>query len=90
MPRDRSKPIARSARDVFISGLDRVESAGPGVVRYVLYVLRRDEHGVEFRCPTEFNILAPEAAMPDAVGKMIASLGRQVIVAGDGTLTVKH
>jgi hypothetical protein len=77
--------------DVFVAGLERIESAGGGCLRFVLYVEgAAGPDGALQRLPAPVNVIAPLSAVPDAIGKMLAAIGRQVLVRPDGSITVKH
>lgn len=55
--------------EVYVSGLDRFESAGEGNLRVCLYVVRAGE-----KVPADITVIFPIAALPDAIMKAIGAL----------------
>jgi hypothetical protein len=76
-----------AGNDVFISGVERFEPLDGGCVRVVLYVQKGE---VPERKPAPFDVIMPLDALPDAVGKALATLGTQVLVRPDGSTMLKH
>lgn len=75
-------------KDLFICGLDRIESIGGGMLRFVLFVNFENECGAMEKSPAEIDIVMPASALPDAIGKAIVAVGRQVFIGTDGSMTL--
>lgn len=75
--------------DVFVSGVERVEDAGGGCLRFVLFAWRVVD-GKQVRAELDVAIVMPAAAVPEGIGKSMMALGRKVIARADGSLTVAH
>jgi hypothetical protein len=75
--------------DVFASGLERIEIVGGGCLRFVMYAMEQIE-GRMCRVEMERAIVMPLDALPDAIGKALMAMGRQVMVRPDGQITVAH
>lgn len=73
--------------DLFASGLHSIESIGGGNLRFVFYVVTK-EGGK--RTPLDRGLIMPIEFVPEAVGKTLMALGRQVIVSASGALTIAH
>lgn len=79
------------AEDMFVSGLDRIDLLGGGMLRFVGYVEHSAREGGQIERLAAFrNIVMPAAALPDAIGKAILAMGRQVFVTPEGSLVLKH
>jgi hypothetical protein len=67
------------APEIFTSGLAKIEDIGGGCLRFYLYVMQApiDGEGPADRVVVA-KIVAPASAVPDAVMKMLASIGRAV------------
>lgn len=67
------------APEIFCSGLGGVEDIGGGCLRFYLYVMQRP---VEAVGPPQrvivAKVIAPASAVPDAILKMLASIGRDI------------
>jgi hypothetical protein len=75
--------------DLYFDGVDHFEAAGGGNIRVVCYVLRIIE-GKQTRVILDETFLMPAASFPDAIGKALMALARQVVVSPSGTLTILH
>lgn len=76
-------------RDLFVSGLERVERAGGSCLRFVPYVIHTIE-GRETAVSADNSFVMPIEAIPDAIGKAMMALGRHVLIKPDGSVTVAH
>lgn len=88
--RGRKPPISIIGHtDVFVSGLECIEPVGGGCLRFVLFVNQVID-GVNVRVSLDHAVVMPIDALPDAIGKALMALGRQVFIKPDGTMTVMH
>lgn len=74
---------------IFASGLERIEHAGGGCLRIVLFE-NKAINGIMERIQIVPDVIIPIDALPDAIGKAMMALGRQVCVRPDGSMTVAH
>jgi hypothetical protein len=74
--------------DQFVSGIDRIENAGGQCVRLVTYVMR-DIDGNMTPCEGP-HVVMPLDALPDAVGKALSAMGRQIIVRPNGQVLLAN
>lgn len=81
--------LAKQQPDIFASGLHSIEHAGGGCFRFVLYVNKIID-GKTVRVLVDPGVVMPIDAIPDAIGKTLMALGRQVVVSASGVLTVAH
>lgn len=76
-------------QDTFCSGLGAIERLEGNCYRFYLYVSQSEEAGEPAEKVLVAKIVAPAAAVPDAVLQMIAALGERVVnaipLAGDLT-----
>lgn len=86
------QPVVREfAQDLIVSGLDRVEFIGAGLVRFVLYVdlpAMAGPRGV--RTAAERDLVMPLVNVPDGIGKTMLAMGRTIVVSRNGNLTIGH
>lgn len=76
-------------RKTFISGLDSIQPLGNGNLEFVLYVMETTD-GESVKRLLDESIVMHIGALPDAVGKALMALGRQVLVSENGSVTVMH
>lgn len=75
--------------DTYFDGVDHFETAGGGCIRAVCYV-NRIIAGKQTRVILASAYLIPATALPDAIGKALMMMARQVIVSPSGSLTILH
>lgn len=75
--------------DLYFDGVDHFESVDGGNVRVVCYV-NKMIHGKRTRVILDDGYIIPSSALPDAIGKALMALARQVIVSPSGSLTILH
>lgn len=75
--------------DVFVSGLERIEVVGGGCLRFVMFTMEHIE-GRMCRVELDNAIVMPLDALPDAIGKALMAMGRQVVVRPNGQISVAH
>lgn len=76
------------ADDKFVYSLDRLEIIGCGQVRATFLVkIGTDEGGFELK-PASFAVVIPATSLPDAIGKAMVAIGKNIYAFADGSLTV--
>jgi hypothetical protein len=84
-----TRPVRAGRHDLVVSGLDRIELVGTTLLRFVLFVSWPDEIGPgSSRLPAELDIVMPVEAVPDAIGKTMLAVGRQIFVTQEGEITL--
>lgn len=78
-----------SQKIVFVSGLEAVERVGGDCLRFVFFV-NEMLNGKLTRVLQQQTVVMPITALPDAIGKSLTALGRQVLVRADGSVTAMH
>lgn len=77
-----------SAEDVFASSVNYFEIIGGGLFRVTFNVNVTNGVGAIETRPSNFALVMPLSALPDAIGKAIAISSRVVFARDDGSLTV--
>lgn len=80
-----ARPVRNGRHDVLVSGLDRIELVGTNLLRFVLFVSWPEDRR---RGPAEVDVVMPIEAVPDAIGKTMLAVGRQIFVTQDGEITL--
>lgn len=65
-------------QDVFCSGLGAIERIEGNCLRFYLYVSQTDDEGGQEKLVVA-KIVAPAAAVPDAILQMIAAIGDRAV-----------
>lgn len=66
------------APEIFCSGLGEVEDIGGGCLRFYLYVMQRPVEGGVAERVIVAKVIAPSAAVPEAVLQMLRAMGRDI------------
>jgi hypothetical protein len=76
-----------AVEEYFVSGIDRIEPLGGGNYRIVLYVNEPgpDPTGDGMRV-VKLKVIGSIEGFPEAIGQLLAVLGKQVIVTSAGLL----
>lgn len=86
----RTAEVITPARNrIFTSGLECIANVGGGCLEFIMFV-NQDIDGHTVRVRLDESVVMPVEALPDAIGKALMALGRQVFVRPDGTITVMH
>jgi len=71
-------------QDIFCSGMGKVEDIGGGCMRFYLYATQLNDDGVE-EYVVVAKLIAPSAAVPDAIKQLIAAATAKVVSLVGGT-----
>jgi hypothetical protein len=83
----RQNLVRQFPEDLVADGLDRIEILPGRRLRFVFYIAA-DQDGRGARVPTRCDLIMPLASIPDAIGKTMLAIGRQVFVKPDGSITL--
>jgi aromatic ring-opening dioxygenase LigB subunit len=75
--------------DTYFDGVDHFENMDGGNIRVICYV-NRIVDGKRTRVILDHGLVMPASAFPDAIGKALMQLARQVVVSPNGTLSISH
>lgn len=80
--------ITDFATDMIVDSVDRYEVLDDGKVRVTFFVTQVSATGVAEVVSADFALVLRMSAMPDAIGKALATTGRIIFARDDGSVTV--
>jgi hypothetical protein len=81
--------LGHRAEERFVAGVDRIENAGVGSVRLVLYTIQT-VNGQEVRIENDPPLVMPKAMIMDLAAKLISASGKPVMIDEGGKVILMN